>query len=240
MIERLQKYIARRGICSRRAAERLILDGLIEVNGVVITALGTKVDPESDTVTVDGDPVPREQRHKVLMLNKPMGYLSTCSPGREKGRSILELVPDDRRYFPVGRLDRESTGLLLITDDGELAYILTHPRFGCEKSYTVETNPPLTDIQIRKLQTGIPLEDGPACAQNVLRVNKRTVQMSLSEGRNREIRRMMEALGVRVVHLHRCSFAGLQLAGLPSGKWRQLRSDEIEKLRSLSNSAQTR
>jgi 23S rRNA pseudouridine2605 synthase len=174
------------------------------------------------------------------MLNKPMGYLSTCMPGREKGRSILELVPDDRRYFPVGRLDRESTGLLLITDDGELAYTLTHPRFGCEKSYTVETNPPLTDIQIRRLQTGIPLEDGPASAKDVLRINKRTVQMSLSEGRNREIRRMMEALDVRVVHLHRCSFAGIRLAGLASGRWRQLSPEEIEKLRSLSDSAHSR
>jgi 23S rRNA pseudouridine2605 synthase len=240
MNERLQKYIARRGVCSRRAAERLILDGLIEVNGVVVTELGTKVDPDQDTVTVDGDPVPRERRHKVLMLNKPMGYLSTCMPDREKGRSILELVPDDRRYFPVGRLDRESTGLLLITDDGELAYTLTHPRFGCEKSYMVETNPPLTDFQIRKLQTGIPLEDGPASVKNVLRINKRTVQLSLSEGRNREIRRMMESLDVRVVHLHRCSFAGLQLAGLASGKWRQLRPDEIEKLHSLSSSSQSR
>jgi 23S rRNA pseudouridine2605 synthase len=240
MIERLQKYLARRGICSRRAAEKLILDGLIEVNGVVITELGTKVDPDLDAVTVEGDPVPQERTHKVLMLNKPMGYLSTCMPGREKGRSVLELVPDDRRYFPVGRLDRESTGLLLITDDGELAYTLTHPRFGCEKSYTVETNPPLTDIQIRKLQTGILLEDGPASAKNVLRINKRTVELSLSEGRNREIRRMMEALDVHVVHLHRCSFAGIRLAGLASGKWRLLRPDEIKKLRSLSDSAQSR
>ena len=232
MTERLQKFLARRGICSRRAAEKLIVEGLIAVNGKVVTELGSRVDPDKDRVTVDSEPVPKERRRKVLMLNKPLGFLSTCKPDREKGASFLELIPDDRRYYPVGRLDRESTGLLLATDDGELAYSLTHPKFECEKTYIVETNPPLTDFQLRKLKTGIPLDDGPARALNVKRNGKKSLLLTLREGRNREIRRMMEALGTRVIHLHRDSFAGLMLGSLRPGKWREISPFEIDKLRS--------
>lgn len=240
MTERLQKFLARRGICSRRAAEKLITDGLVTVNGEIVSELGSRVDPELDEVIVDGEFVPKELRRKVLMLNKPMGYLSTCKVGREKGVSFLTLIPDDRRYFPVGRLDRDSTGLLLITDDGELAYALTHPKFGCEKTYTVETTPPLTDIQLRKLKTGIPLDDGPAYALKVQRSGRKSVRLTLREGRKREIRRMMEALGVRINHLHRNAFAGLELGSLASGKWRELRSAELEQLRSFIHSTQSR
>ncbi|MBU1919944.1 rRNA pseudouridine synthase [bacterium] len=240
MNERIQKFLARRGICSRRAAEKLIAEGLISVNGAVVTELGSRVDPDQDDVTVDGEPVPKELRRKILMLNKPVGYLSTCKIGREKGASFLDLVPDDRRYFPVGRLDRDSTGLLLITDDGELAYALTHPKFGCEKTYTVETSPPLTDIQLRKIRTGIPLDDGRAFALHVQRSGKKAVRLTLREGRKREIRRMMEALGVRVLHLHRNTFAGLELGTLRPGRWRELKPVELEQLRTLIQSSRSR
>lgn len=240
MTERLQKFLARRGICSRRAAEKLIVEGLIAVNGNIITELGSRVDPDQDSVTVDGDPVPKERHRKVLMLNKPIGYLSTCKPDREKGISFLELIPDDRRYYPVGRLDRDSTGLLLITDDGELAYALTHPKFGSEKTYVVETIPSLTDFQIRKLKTGVLLDDGYAKALNVKRNGKKSILLTLREGRNREIRRMMDALEVRVVHLHRDSFSGLELGSLRPGRWRELSPFEIDKLKSSVNSTQSR
>ncbi len=240
MTERLQKFLARRGVCSRRAAEKLIVEGLIAVNGTIVSELGSRVDPAKDSVTVDGEPVPKERRHKVLMLNKPVGYLSTCKPDREKGISFLELIPDDRRYYPVGRLDRDTTGLLLITDDGELAYTLTHPKFGSDKTYIVETEPPLTDIQLRKLKTGVLLDDGYAKALNVKRNGKKSLLLTLREGRNREIRRMMEALDVKVVHLHRDSFSGVELGSLRPGRWRELSPFEIDKLKSRVNSTHSR
>ena len=239
MNERLQKFLARRGICSRRSAEKLIAEGLVAVNGEIISLLGSKVDPEHDYVTVNGEPVPRELRLKVLMLYKPLGYLSTCKVGREKGISILELIPDDRRYFPVGRLDRESTGLLLITNDGELAYTLTHPKFECTKTYIVETAPALTDIQLRKLREGVPLDDGPAKALLVQRNGTKSIRLVLREGRNREIRRMMEALDVRIIHLHRISFGSVELGSLRPGKFRELNPHELTKLRACTQGPQS-
>lgn len=232
--ERLQKFLARRGICSRRSAEQLILDGRVSVNETVITVLGSRVDPEADYVTVDDEEVPRERKRRVLMLHKPYGFLSTSKPDQESGKSVLELVPGDRRFFSVGRLDRDTTGLLLITDDGDLAYTLTHPRFGIEKVYLVETKPAATPQQIEYIKSGVPLEDGVARVKHVKRVDRRVLELRLTEGKNREIRRLMKALDLHVLSLHRASFGGLVLGTLPPGKWRELQPTEIQNLKSKS------
>jgi pseudouridine synthase len=228
MNERLQKVIAARGIASRREAERMILDGRIAVNGAVVTELGTRVDPDTDRVEVDGRPLRAgADAPRVLMLNKPVGYLSTCKPDREIGPTVLELVPRDRRYFPVGRLDQNSSGLMLLTDDGDLAHRLTHPSFGTEKVYDVETRHPLRPEQVNELIEGVMLEDGPARAIDVEQVAPRGVLITLGEGRKRQIRRMIIAVGSRVLSLRRIRIGGLSLGSLPSGKWRELDPAEI-------------
>jgi pseudouridine synthase len=230
-MERLQKFMARRGIASRRAAEQMILEGRVEVNGSTITRLGIKIDPESDHVKVDGRTVPREKTPRVLMLNKPSGVLSTSKTGKETGPTILDFVPRDRRYFSVGRLDKNSTGLLLITDDGDLAYQLTHPKFGTEKEYLVETRERLTDDQLDQLTSGVNLDDGIAAAARLKRAGPKRIRIVLREGRNRQIRRMIAAVGGRVTRLVRVRFAGLTLGELKEGKWRALTSEEINSLR---------
>jgi pseudouridine synthase len=234
LTERLQKFLARRGICSRRAAESLIRAGRVRVNGAVANVLGTRIDPVADRVSVDNEPVPRELPRRVLMLHKPVGVLSTCRPGREEGTIVTDLVPVDRRYFPVGRLDRESSGLLLITDDGDLTYRLTHPRFGCEKVYTVTADCAINSERFAALCKGVVLEDGPARPKSVERIAPNTLRITLIEGRNREVRRMFEALGLSVKRLHRERFGGLSIGGLKPGQWRELSDAEVAMLQSSS------
>ncbi len=230
MNERLQKVIAARGIASRREAERMILEGRIVVNDAVATELGTRVDPDVDRIVVDGRPLRPAAAPRVLMLNKPVGYLSTCKPDREIGPTVLELVPRDRRYFPVGRLDQNSSGLMLLTDDGDLAHRLTHPRYGTEKVYDVETRHPLRPEQVNELIEGVMLDDGPARALDVQQVSPRGVLITLGEGRKRQVRRMIIAVGSRVLSLRRVRIGGLCIGSLPSGKWRELEPSEIELL----------
>jgi pseudouridine synthase len=165
------------------------------------------------------------------MLNKPRGYISTCLPSRERGKSVLELIPHDRRYFPVGRLDRDTTGLLLLTDDGELAYHLTHPKHGARKVYVVRTAALLTDTQLEQLHSGVFIEGVLARAVEVTRLDRNRIQIVLNEGRKRQIRRMIMEVGSEVVELHRTEIAGLSLGNLQPGEWRELDYTEIESLR---------
>ena len=162
MKERLQKTLARAGVASRRASEELIRDGRVRVNGRIITDMGISVDPESDRIEFDSRPLPIPRPPRVLMLNKPVGYVCTSRISRETAPSVLDLVPTDRRYFSIGRLDRDTSGLLLLTDDGDLAFRLTHPKHGTRKFYEVETNHRLTDEELAELEEGVMIDDGLA------------------------------------------------------------------------------
>jgi 23S rRNA pseudouridine2605 synthase len=234
--ERLQKTLARAGIASRRAGEELITSGRVTVNGEVVTQLGITVDPEVDRIQFDGNSLPSPAPTRVLMLNKPVGYLSTSRPSREVGESVLKLVPNDRRYFTVGRLDRDTSGLLLLTDDGDLAYQLTHPKHGTRKVYKVETTRRMTDGDLAALRSGVQLEDGVASAESVKRLTGNSIELVLTEGRKRQIRRAIAALGGRVRCLHRIRIDNLRLGDLHPGRWRELTGSEVAALRKTKHS----
>jgi 23S rRNA pseudouridine2605 synthase len=237
---RLNRYLAQCGVCSRRHADSFILDGRVEVNDEIVTTLGFIVDTDRDDVCVDSERLHVPKR-RVLMLNKPRGVLSTCKPDRERGPTVLEYIPQDKRYFPVGRLDKESSGLLLLTNDGDLALRLTHPRFGSHKTYQVRTAEPLSRTQLGKLLRGVMLDDGPAKALFAKQIGPELVEITLGEGRNRQLRRMIAALGNRVVELVRVEQSGLKLGHLPEGRWRELKPSEINSLLAsteLSNSTE--
>ncbi len=229
--ERLNRYLARHGVCSRRAADELITSGAVTVNNRRTTRLGVTVDPENDVVHVHGQRVLAALDPKVLMLNKPVGVLSTCKLSREEGTIILDYLPKDRRYFPVGRLDRDSAGLMLITDDGDLAHRLAHPSFGSRKVYRVEVHPQLEYKQAMRLVRGIELADGLARAIEVTQVTASVYDVTLGDGRKRQLRRMITALGSHVISLTRIEQAGIKLGSLRPGRWRELTPTELRLLR---------
>jgi len=224
---RLAKYLAHCGVASRRRAEELIAAGRVTVAGERVTDPARDVD-ESSGVAMRGRPVRPEPR-EVWMLNKPAGVVSTArEPGRR--RAVVELVDSSRRLYPVGRLDVDSTGLILLTNDGELANRLTHPRFGVERTYKVRLRRSATESQVRRLRRGVELEDGATAPAKVRRTSSRVVEMTIAEGRNRQVRRMFEAVGNQVVALARIRFGPLALGELPEGKARRLRPPEVRRL----------
>jgi 23S rRNA pseudouridine2605 synthase len=225
---RLAKYLAHGGVASRRKAELIIVRGRVTVGGEVVRDPARDVD-EGDDVRVDGSPVGTEA-HEVWAVNKPAGVVSTA---REPGSrpAVVELVDSPARLYPVGRLDADSTGLLLLTNDGELANRLTHPRYEVAKAYRVELRRPPSDTELRWLAGGVELEDGLTAPAEVRRLGEREVEIVLREGRNRQVRRMAEAVGNRVVSLRRVRFGPIELAGLPEGKARRLAEDEVATLR---------
>lgn len=231
---RLNKYIADAGVCSRREADDLIASGSISVNGKVVTELGTRVSPK-DEVHFGKERLNREKTVYVL-LNKPKDYITTNSD--EKGRrTVLELVRKAcrERIYPVGRLDRNSTGLLLLTNDGELAEKLTHPRHKVKKLYQAELDRNLAEKDLQALLKGVELDDGKAAVDAASYVkeagNRKTVGIELHSGRNRVIRRLFEALGYNVKKLDRVVYAGLTKKDLPRGKWRYLTDKEVQFLK---------
>jgi 23S rRNA pseudouridine2605 synthase/23S rRNA pseudouridine2604 synthase len=228
---RLQKFIASAGICSRRQAEACILDGRVAVNGEVVTQLGVKVDPETDKVTVDGQPVSPDRTKLYIALNKPAGYVSSCLQRQEK--TILELVNIPERVYPVGRLDKESTGLLLLTNDGELHLKLSHPSFDHEKEYDVTVAAPISNDELAKLKEGVRIDGRKTRPARVARVSERRFRLVLLEGRNRQIRKMTGSLGHRVTALKRLRIAGIRLGALKEGQWRHLTEAERKTLLSL-------
>jgi 23S rRNA pseudouridine2605 synthase len=224
---RLAKYLAHCGVASRRRAEELIAAGRVTVAGKTVTDPARDVD-ESSGVALRGRPVRPEPR-EVWMLNKPAGVVSTArEPGRR--RAVVDLVNSPRRLYPVGRLDADSTGLILLTNDGELANRLTHPRFGVERAYRVRLRRPVTESQLRRLRRGVELEDGVTEPALVRRTSPRVIEITIAEGRNRQVRRMVEAVGNQVVALARIRFGSLALGVLPEGKARRLRSQEVGRL----------
>ena len=245
--QRLQRVLADAGVASRRACEELIAAGAVEVNGRVVDSLPAWVDPATDRILVDGRPLPRPERHLYVLLNKPARVLSTAEdePGADR-RTVLDLVdhPERARLFPVGRLDYDSVGLVLLTNDGELANRVTHPRFGVPKTYRVAVRGELDDEAARELERGIYLAErkagrtvGAARTAHVeLSVVRRdrgrtTLEITLREGRNRQVRRMLAAVGYPVKKLERTAIGPLKLKGVARGAWRELTSREVQALR---------
>lgn len=234
---RLNKYIAQAGVCARRKADELISAGRVKINGAVVTELGTRVQP-GDVVEVGGREI-SPQRFVHILLNKPKDTITTTSDerGRKTVMDLLDLPGAEKEgLFPVGRLDRHTLGALLITNDGELANRLLHPSYEVEKLYRVETKESVLPHELEQVRSGIPLEDGPAQVDAVMYLeppNKRLIGIALHEGRNREVRRIFEALGHGVVTLERVRYAGLDTRGIRRGRWRRLEPKEIRKLRRL-------
>lgn len=225
---RLAKFLAHGGVASRRKAEEIIGKGLVTVDGEVVTDPARNVE-EGDDVRVNGEPVGAEAR-EVWVVNKPAGVVSTA---REPGSrpAVVELVETEARLYPVGRLDADTTGLLLLTNDGELANRLTHPRYEVPKTYRVRLRTPLADRDLERLRTGIELDDGPTAPAQVKRLGDREIEITIREGRNRQVRRMVEAIGNRVVSLRRIRFGPLELGGLKEGETRRLSEAEVTELR---------
>ncbi len=224
---RLVKYLAHSGVASRRASERLIEAGKVTIGGQVVTDPARDVGSDS-SVAVEGRPVQPEAR-EVWMLNKPVDVVSTASePGRR--RAVVDLIDSRRRLYPVGRLDADSTGLILLANDGELANRLTHPRFEVPKIYQVTLRRPANDVQLRRLREGVVLEDGPTSPARVRRRDQQMIEITISEGRNRQIRRMVRKVGNDVASLRRVGFGSLRLGELPEGESRLLGRSELRRL----------
>jgi len=229
---RLNAYLARAGVASRRGADELIKAGRVLVNGEP-GQLNTFV-AARDRVEVDGKPVAK-QKLAYLLLFKPAGVVTTASDPQGR-RTVVELVPGEPRVVPVGRLDSDTTGALLLTNDGQLAHRLAHPRYEVEKVYEAQLESEPTDETLRALAEGVELEDGVTAPARARRLGPKLIELSLHEGRNRQVKRMCGAVGCSVVRLHRSRYAGLDLGGLEPGKWRALEVDEVERLRRLSES----
>jgi 23S rRNA pseudouridine2605 synthase len=221
---RLAKFLARAGVASRRAAEKLIADGRVTVGGQPAADPASDVDEDSD-VRVDGRTVFAEAA-ETWMLNKPAGVVSTArEPSGRK--AVTELVSSASRLYPAGRLDADSTGLILLTNDGELANRITHPRYEVQKTYRAELRRPPSERDLDQLRRGVELEDGPTAPAEVLRTGEREIEITIHEGRNRQVRRMAEAIGNDVLVLERVRLGSLELGGLGSGEARRLSDDEV-------------
>ncbi len=225
---RLQKYLSSAGVCSRRQGERLILKGRVRVNGEVVTELGTRVNPERDSVDVDGQPVAVQKELIYIALNKPKGYVASCHQPGDKTVMALVVVPT--RIYPVGRLDKESTGLLLLTNDGRLHHRLSHPSFDHEKAYDVTVTRPISEGALEKMAMGLPMMGTTTRPAKIKRRSARRFQIVLKEGKNRQIRRMVRKVGNRVTDLKRTRVSNVRLGGLPMGKWRPLTKNERREL----------
>jgi len=228
---RLAKFLAHGGVASRRKAEEIVAKGLVTVGGEVVTDPARDVDA-GDDVRVNGKPVAAERR-EVWAVNKPAGVVSTArEPGSRS--AVVDLVDTDARLYPVGRLDAETTGLLLLTNDGALADRLTHPRYEVPKTYRVRLGKPISDRDLERLRRGVELDDGRTAPAEVRGLTDREVEIVLREGRNRQVRRMVEAVGNRVVALQRVKFGPLALGRLQSGGARKLSEAEVARLREAS------
>ncbi len=225
---RLQKFLSAAGVCSRREGESYIAEGRVKVNGKVITKPGTKIDPEKDGVDVDGRPVFIKDAKIYIALNKPKGYVTSCQQKNHK--VVLDLLELPERVYPVGRLDKDSTGLLLLTNDGSLHHRLLHPSFDHEKEYEVTTGRPLTHGALKKMATGMPLMGSVTRPAKIKKISQRRFLITLKEGKNRQIRRMVRKVGGHVKELKRIRIANIRLGDLKEGRWRYLTQKEKKEL----------
>ncbi len=234
---RLQKYLADAGVASRRASEKLIAEGRISVNGEVIREMGVQVDENYDIVEFDGEIVRNTVKKEYIMLNKPVGFITTVSDDKERP-TVMELVSDiNTRIYPVGRLDYDTEGLLLLTNDGDLTYRITHPKHDIEKTYVAEVTGDISMDTITKLRRGVEIDGiktSPAEVEVIGATQYGTkIEITIHEGRNRQVRKMFEAVGCIVKKLRRTKEAGLNLGHLPLGKWRKLTESEINMLKKI-------
>ena len=229
---RLQKFLANQGVCSRRKAEEYILQGLVKVNGVTITELGVKINPDKDKVVFRELKVGKSDKKVYILLNKPIGYVTTTKDqfGRD---TVLDLVKVKEKVLPVGRLDMYTSGALILTNDGEFIYKVTHPKFEIEKTYNVTLKGVITKEEIEKLENGVEIEDytsGKAKVR-ILKIDKEKdisrIEITIHEGKNREVRKMCAAIGRKVLALHRSKIEGIDVKDLKLGEWRYLRKDEV-------------
>ncbi len=233
--KRLQKFLAECGIASRRKCEALILEGKIKVNGIVVTELGTKVEPGKDIVTFDGKEIELKEEKKVyILLNKPVGYVTTASDERDR-KTVMELLKGVKeKVVPVGRLDMYTSGLLLLSNDGDFIYKVTHPKHETTKTYIVKARGVPTEKDLEKLRNGIKIEDyitSPAKVELLLKDNTNNISrilIEIHEGRNRQVRKMCEAIGLSVIALKREAVGGLTCKGVEKGKWRYLTDEEVK------------
>ncbi len=225
---RIQKYLSAAGVCSRRKGEELILAGRVSLNGVVVSELGTKADPGLDLVEVDGKAVLIEQDRVYIALNKPRDYVtSTLHQGEQV---VTDLVDLPQRVYPVGRLDKDSTGLLLLTNDGRLHHRLSHPSFDHEKEYIVRVVKPIPDGALERLAKGVPMMGTKTRPARIRRVSRKQFNIVLQEGKNRQIRRMVRKVGNQVTELQRIRIANVHLGKLAQGSWRHLTQKELKLL----------
>lgn len=225
---RIQKYLSSAGICSRRKAESYIRAGRVRLNGEILTVLGTKIDPHKDRIEVDGTLVGAPAQKIYIALNKPKGYVTSCDhPGQAL---VVDLVDLPDRIYPIGRLDKDSVGLLLLTNDGRLHHRLSHPSFDHEKAYEVTVQHPIADGVLSHLSRGVLLKGVKTRPAKVERLSGRRFRIVLKEGRNRQIRRMVSKMGHKVVRLKRIRVANIRLGNLPTGAWRHLTAAEKKTL----------
>lgn len=236
MEERLQKFIANKGICSRRKAEELILNGKVKVNGKIILELGTKIDIDKDIVEVNGEKISNNIDKKIyVLLNKPIGYVTTTKDqfGRD---TVLDLVKVKEKILPVGRLDMYTSGALILTNDGDFIYKVTHPKHEIEKTYNVTVRGKITEEDVEKLTNGVEIENyvSKEAKVKILKINDEKnlsrIEITIHEGKNREVRKMCEAIGKKVLALHRTKIGNINVKNLKLGEWRYLNQKEVKSL----------
>ena len=239
MEERVQKYLAQCGVASRRKCEELILQGRVQVNGVTVTELGTKINPEKDKIKFDGKDIKQAQKLVYILLNKPIGYVTTADDqfGRD---TVLDLVKVKERIVPVGRLDMYTSGALILTNDGDFVYQVTHPKHEIEKTYTVTIKGIVQNSEVEQLRNGIKIDDyitKPARVKILKTDTEKDIsrlEITIHEGKNRQVRKMCEAVGRKVLALHRSKIGGIGVKDIELGKWRYLTANEVQQI--LKNS----
>ena len=235
MEERLQKYLANNGIAARRKCEEFILNGRVKVNGKVVTELGTKINPDKDIIEFDGKKVEKVEKHVYILLNKPIGYVTTVKDQFDRPK-VLDLVKIKEKVLPVGRLDMYTSGALILTNDGDFVYKVTHPKHEIEKTYTVTVKGIVQDSEVKMLKNGVIIEDYKTKPAKVkilktdIEKNISRLEITIHEGKNRQIRKMCEAVGRKVLALHRSKIGKIGVKDLEIGKWRYLQPKEVQEI----------
>ena len=232
---RLQKYLAECAVASRRKSEELIKNGKIQVNGKIVTELGTKINPNKDIVEYNGKIIEPETQKVYVLLNKPIGYVTTTKD-QFKRESVIDLIKIGKRLVPVGRLDMYTSGALILTNDGDFVYKVTHPKYEIEKTYVATVKGIIKDEDVEKLRQGVKIENyiSKPTKVKILKTdaekNFSRIEITIHEGKNREVRKMCEAIGYKVMALHRSKIAGIGVKDIPLGKWRYLTKSEVAKI----------
>ena len=232
---RLQKFMSRCGIASRRKSEEIILQGKVKVNGNIVKELGVKIDPDKDTIEIEGNILKLEENKVYILLNKPVGYITTMSDEFNRKKVIDLLIDIKERVYPVGRLDYDTSGLLLLTNDGDLAYKLTHPKYEVEKKYIAKVKGIPTEKELSQFRNGLQIEDYVTSKAKIKIIDREkdnsTLEVVIHEGKNRQVRKMCSKIGHQVVELKRVEMGDIKLGNIKEGKWRHLNPKEVDYLK---------